>query len=364
MEEPFVHGGSSSSRRIVVRNIPAAGSDLPIGTLLRKEKLKSIADSINSLVSYRKPDNLFIYGKTGTGKTTCLRYLLSSLNGVGGVVPVYLNCHQHQTTMAVFNRIAGMMDNSFSRRGFASYEVFGRIRELLHKENKSVLLVLDDIEGLMKNASDVFFPIIEENKTRRNSFGIIAISNDFSVFEKLDTKVKSSLMFRVLEFEPYAKEEIKQILGSFAEAALAEGSCSDEILDKTAGLGESAEGNARFAIWLLFESARHAEKRGSDKIEPADVEAAYERHLPLTPLGNDPEHADLPREELLILDILKLGEKSSSEIYSTLLKHTDKSKRQVRNYLTALIAKGYVESETLQNGNSFLKPRVFRLKKR
>lgn len=356
MDEIFEYKYSIPSKPILLHDLRVLKNSLSINVLHREEQLASITKSVNSLIFDKKPDHLFIYGKSGSGKTTCLQCVLSKFRNTNGLIVIYVNCHEHQTKMAIFTKIANELGSSLPSKGFATYEVFGRIKELLEKENKSVLLVLDDIDALIKNGlSDVFYPIVESNEKRRNSFSVIATSNDFKMFEQLDAKIKSSLMFKVIDFKTYTKEEIKRILQSVAETLLAENSYSDEIINEIAKIGVYNEGNARFAIGILLDSAKNAEQRNSDKIESIDVQTICERLFPI---------ASLCQEEVLLLDILKNGEKTSSAIYELSSKKMDRSKRQIRNYLASLIRKAYVESKPINGDNSTLKPRLFRLKKR
>ncbi|MBU0532642.1 hypothetical protein KKB44_04060 [Candidatus Micrarchaeota archaeon] len=182
---------------------------------------------------------------------------------------------------------------------------------------------------------------------------------EYRFFEQLDTKVKSSLMFRVIEFEPYSKDELKSLLQVVAKRTLLEDSCDSEVLGKVAELGASNEGNARFAIWLLFSAAKDAEERNSEKIELDDVVKAYERLVPIR--AQNQNETGLCEEELLILDLLKEGEKESSEIYEIVQKRINRSKRQIRNYLSSLAQKGHIKGQEFEGTNSMLKPKVYRV---
>ena len=76
------------------------------------------------------------------------------------------------------------------------------IKEILEKDNKSVLLVLDDFEALLKNEGPaILYQIVGANEARKNSFALITVSNDLASFEQLDAKIKSSLMFSIIEYK-------------------------------------------------------------------------------------------------------------------------------------------------------------------
>src|SRR5512135_3748684 len=74
---------------------------MPDELLHRERELQAIADAIKPLLGKRTPTNLFVHGSSGSGKTTCVKYLLKQLSEQSsGVVPVYVNCWENPTQMA------------------------------------------------------------------------------------------------------------------------------------------------------------------------------------------------------------------------------------------------------------------------
>jgi predicted transcriptional regulator len=73
------------------------------------------------------------------------------------------------------------------------------------------------------------------------------------------------------------------------------------------------------------------------------------------------ENKELSDIEKEVVDFLKNGEKTSTEIYSHLSsKDISLSKRQIRSYLEMLVEKGIIKQKEIETG-SFLKPRMFSL---
>src|SRR3989344_5977879 len=63
----------------------------------REEQIKQIAQILAPALKLEKPSNLFVYGKTGTGKTVCMRYVTQQMLGVAKEKGIqlkvfYLNC--------------------------------------------------------------------------------------------------------------------------------------------------------------------------------------------------------------------------------------------------------------------------------
>ena len=66
-------------------------------------------------------------------------------------------------------------------------------------------------------------------------------------------------------------------------------------------------------------------------------------------------------EEKLILGLLKGGELLSTDVYSEFCKKSVRSKRQIRNYLKELEAKGLVIVEEVEGSNPMLNTKKYRL---
>ncbi|MBD3209796.1 AAA family ATPase [Candidatus Micrarchaeota archaeon] len=323
---------------------------VPDGLLHRNAELQGIADAIKPILRKGIPDNLFIHGPSGSGKTSCIRHIMKQLGSYSAaVLPVYVNCWENPTQMAVYNRIIEEMRLPLPRRGLATDEIFARIREYVRNYRKPVLLVLDELDGLR---SDKLLYVVSRANEKQLMFGIVGITNNKLLLSKLDSRVRSSLRFSEMEFKEYKEEQLLAILEMRAEKALAPGSYSEKLLTKIARLVEN--GSARTAIERLWKAAKHAEKSGKQKIMIQHLEDVIQEQ----PAFKLPEY-NLTAEELLIMEILEQGELRSSGLYERFTKKIPKTKRQIRNYLDLLENKGLIESEELE-AEGMLRPKVFR----
>ena len=345
----------------------------PPEALHRGAELQEIAAAIKPLLKRKKMDNLFIYGPSGTGKTLCAKLILEQLKEqTSKVLPVYANCWEYPTQMAVYSQIHQAMQLALPRRGLATDEVFDSILETMKKENVTILMVLDEIDSLaFHREQELLYTLSRANEKDGILFGIIGISNNIRFLASLDMRIRSSLRFTQMEFKEYTQEQLVSILKERAKLALAAGTWDDSLLQHCARIGCANGGNARLALELLWKSAKHAEKRDAKKIEFADFEAVLEKTTyekkakEIRDISFETSNLSLSEEERLILEILKKGEKTSTELYDEFQLKINKTKRQIRNYINLLEAKGIIETaevEDQSNNDSMLKSRLIRLK--
>lgn len=353
---PNIFDSNSESSCVIAKEEFLLPDYVPDEVLHRHSEIDFIANSIKPLISRKTPENIFIHGKPGTGKTMCLKYVVKQLmSHTSTVLPVYINCWENNTKLAVFNRIVEEMRLPLPRRGMASDEVFDRILQFIKNYNKKVLLILDDMDGLSQQE---LLYIIAKTNEKGIMFGIIGVSNDKYHLAKLDDRVRSSLRFSELEFQPYSEDQLFLILKSRASAALYPNSFDDKLLQKIAR--HIGDGSARFAIELLWKSAKRAENSSRSKIMLQDFEDVSNTD-PTFKLGE----LNLSPEESLILSTISSSEKDleSSELYSILEPKLKLTKRHIRNYLSSLEEKGLIESFAVES-SSIIKPRIFRLKRK
>jgi cell division control protein 6 len=321
----------------------------------REKEMEIIASSIKPLIKKKTPENLFIFGASGIGKTTCIKNILKQLKSyTSSIIPVYVNCWENNTQLAVYNRILEELRLPIPRRGLATDEVFDKIMSYLRAEDKRILIILDDMDGVKQNEELLF--VLGRANEKGVYFGIIGVSNEKMLLARLDTRVRSSLRFMELEYKDYSEEQLVQILTKRAQMALKNGSFDQRIILKIARSVE--KGSARVAIERLWRSARKAEKEGRDKIMLQDLEDLIEEE---SKFKN--EELALTEKEKQIIEIIKNEKEIESRVlYEKLESKMQLSKRMIRNYIEELIRKKVIVAEEI-DGEGMLKSRRFSIAK-
>ncbi|RLI14554.1 cell division control protein Cdc6, partial [Candidatus Bathyarchaeota archaeon] len=192
----------------------------------REAQIKTLGETVAPVLKGARCSNVFIYGKTGTGKTAVTKYVLQHLEvkakELGAPVKFcYVNCRLAGTEYRVFSVLCRNIGISVPFTGLSVGEVFNRFKNGLDVSKKLLIIVLDEIDALIKARGDtLLYELTRINETLRNSkVSLIGISNDLRLKEFLDPRVLSSLSEEEIVFRPYDASELKNILSERAKLA-------------------------------------------------------------------------------------------------------------------------------------------------
>ena len=137
-------------------------SYLPNQVLYREEQIMEVANILAPALRLEKPSNLFIFGKTGTGKTLTIKYLLNSMQQTARknniyLKTIYINCKLKRVADTEYRLIAQLIkefNQQIPPTGLPTDEVYNIFYTLLDKKKQMVLLVLDEIDQLTKKIGD------------------------------------------------------------------------------------------------------------------------------------------------------------------------------------------------------------------
>ena len=259
----------------------------PERILHRDEYIDQIAKTLAPILKMEKPSNLFVYGKTGCGKTLSIKdvseefvKLAKSRNLPINII--YLNCKLKRASDTEYRLIAHIsreLGKNVPATGLPTQEVYKIFLNVLRQSEQAVLLILDEIDQLTeKTGSEALYNLTRLNEELPNSFiSLIGISNNLNFVDTLDPRVKSSLSEEEIFFHPYDAEQIKDILAERAVAGFAEGVLDPEVIPKCAAYAAREHGDARRALELLRVAGELADRSNSDKVSAKHVDRAEEK---------------------------------------------------------------------------------------
>ena len=252
----------------------------------RDVQTKAVAQILAPILRGSKPSNLLLYGKTGTGKTAVTRYVLARLKTEANnpnLVLAYVNTRLadgEYRTLADFARFLNLKkEKQIPLTGLAIGEVVDRISDNIKSNKKKVVLVLDEIDYLVKLfGDDILYAFTRSGEKLSPGFlAIVGISNDLKFKEGLDPRVLSSLSEEELVFPPYTVDELREILTERAKVAFRSGVASRAAINLCAAMAGSEHGDARRAIDLLRIAGEVAEREGLREIDDSCIRKASDK---------------------------------------------------------------------------------------
>ncbi|MFQ6067926.1 MAG: ORC1-type DNA replication protein [Candidatus Bathyarchaeia archaeon] len=250
----------------------------------REEQIKHLGMIVAPLLKTERCSNIFIYGKTGTGKTAVMKYVLNRLaqkaTEFGAPVKVaYVNCRLAGTEYRVFTSLCNTLDIYVPFTGLAVGEVFDRFKKGLDTRKLSLIVVLDELDELIKTRGDVLlYELTRVNEyINKGKVSIVGISNDMRFKELLEPRVLSSLSEEEVMFRPYNASELQDILWERAELAFYKGVLLDGAVSLCAALAAAEHGDARRALDLLRVAGEVAERDNAQLVTEDCVREAARR---------------------------------------------------------------------------------------
>jgi cell division control protein 6 len=310
--------------------------------------------------------NAFIYGKTGTGKTAATKYVLNKLSlkarELGAPIGVcYVNCRLAGTEYRVLSNLCTALDVQIPFTGLAVGEVFDRFKEGLDTQRKIFVVVLDEIDALVKARGDtLLYELTRVNETLRHGrTSIVGISNDLRFKEFLDPRVLSSLSEEEIVFRPYDAAELQDILWERAQMAFSKGVLLDSAVSLCAALAAAEHGDARRALDLLRVAGELAEREGAtlvteDNVRQAEKRVEHDRILEV--LENLPVHSKLVLCSVYLLGKTKVSYTITGDIYGIYCELCDQSglspltQRRVSGLISELDMVGLLNARVVSMG--------------
>lgn len=253
----------------------------------REKQIEYIASILAPSLLGEKTSNLFIYGKTGTGKTLSMQHVSNELirrSRETNVLRIeYLNCKLKKVADTEYRILAELikkLGGSVPATGLPTDQVYLRFLELLEKSKERLLiLILDEIDQAVKKISDNFLYNLTRLNAELNNIQIIVvgISNDLRFLDSLDPRVRSSLSEEELVFPPYNAIQLQEILKKRAGESFKSGVVNEGVIAKCAAFAAREHGDARRALDLLRVAGEIAERASSTKIKIKHIDDANDK---------------------------------------------------------------------------------------
>lgn len=288
-ENPSAHSLFKNKDLLQIRYVPRDDNRI-VG---RDSEIQKIADELGVVVQDEAPNNVGVYGKTGTGKSLVVRHVVdraestATARGVS-IGTVYVDCSDATTKTKVAKSIGRTMDRKYNlelgipRRGIGVDDYLDYLWHEVLPNFDHAIIILDEVDGLREvntqsrdEEEGILYTLsrAEEKQFTDCNLGIVTISNKVRYREQLSKRVESSFHQTDFIFNPYDADQLCKILQNRRDA-FREGVLEEGVIEKCAALSAQEHGDARKAIVVLKAAGEAAEREGASKVTERHIEEA------------------------------------------------------------------------------------------
>lgn len=253
----------------------------------RDEQINTIASILAPSLRNERPSNLFIYGKTGSGKTLTVNYTAANLHSVAErkkipLTILSINCKLKKvadTDYRLLAELARQCGKSVPATGLPTDEVYKILFEAIDAKPQTYVLILDEIDQLVRKAGDeIIYNLTRINcDLKQSQICLVGISNDLTFQNNIDPRVKSSLSEEEIIFPPYNALHLQEILTRRCERAFKPGVLDDGVIAKCAAYSARDHGDARRALELIRVAGELADRDQQPRVALEHIDAAEEK---------------------------------------------------------------------------------------
>ena len=307
---------------------------------------------------------VLIVGKIGTGKTVLSqRFGLSIARETQergtNLHYVHVNCRECKGSLfMILHRTITKFYPNFPRRGYSEVELLQMLMQVLDERNAYLILVMDELESLIQSeGSDPIYSLtrIQEDRVKApQRLSLICILREPECLDKLDASTRSTLQRNIIHMEEYSASQLQDILNDRVSLAFRHGAVSTQTISIISELA-AEEGDARYAIELLWRAGKYADVSESQEVLPEYVRKAAVSVYPV--VRKDSISSLSLHEKLFLLGVarrfkqteaahLSMGE--AKDAYAVVCEEWSQKKRghtQLWKYVKELSASGIIKIE-------------------
>ncbi|MHA1442133.1 MAG: Cdc6/Cdc18 family protein, partial [Candidatus Heimdallarchaeota archaeon] len=247
----------------------------------RDLEIQALGKALGNALRNDRPSNIFLYGKTGTGKTIVSKFVTKYLKDRASkidkeIVVSLLNCVEVDTDYRVLARLCEMIGESVPFTGLPTDEVFTRFKNKLDSKKQLLIVVFDELDKLHNKSGDnVLYQLTRINSDlKKAQVSLVCITNDLSFKETLDPRVRSSLSEEELVFKPYNAQQLEDILTDRAKEGFNDEVLGSGVIGLCAAFAAQEHGDARRALDLLRVAAELSERNNETQVNMNHVRSA------------------------------------------------------------------------------------------
>ena len=268
-------------------------SYIPRKMFFREDQVASIKANIITPLRMGVTSCLALFGSSGTGKTSTMRFILREEKGFVGV---YENALSYSSLRALMTDVLSRV-GKIAQKNLGYPEIFRALDRSLRSRQTSLFLVIDEATNLLKFDRTGLYNILRAHEIYGCPMSTVIISMEDPSIYMTERDRKSLGMFSTILFDRYSRDELMSIVSDRAALAMNPEDIDPSVMEYICDLSEPF-GSARVAIELLQKATYMCIYRNGESISLDDARAARSM---ISPYVTESKLGELEQDELLVL---------------------------------------------------------------
>lgn len=339
----------------------------------RDKELRLLAEFFNFALQTpgKMSQRVLIVGDVGTGKTALSQRFGADITNEASkhninLRYIHVNCREKRGSLfLILQQAVSVFHPNFPKRGYSAEELLESLTQILDEENAYVILTLDEFDSLIEQeGSEAVYKMTRIQEGRQNKpqrLSLICIQRNVAPLQRLDASARSTLQSNIINLEKYSKQQLIDILGDRIQTVFKPQTVPEDTADCIAELAHQENGNARFAIELLWRAGKYANTEDSGIVTPEHVRKAVSSIIPQI-RKSDLATLNL-HEKIFLLGLARTFKQAAKahislaeaeQTYKIVCEEYEtkpNSHTQLWKYLQTLTANGIIRTEVLSSGN-------------
>ncbi len=313
---------------------------------------------------------ILVVGKVGSGKTALTQLFGQNINreaqkrGIN-LHYAHVNCRECKGSLfMIIQRIVLKFHPNYPKRGYSAQELLQTLMQILDDQKAYLILTLDELDALIQNeGSDSLYTLTRVQEDRQipvQRLSVIGIVRDTALLNTLDASTKSTLQRNIIKLEEYSQPQLRDILNDRATNAFRDNTVPSQSLDLIAELAVLENGDARYAIELMWRAGKYADAQTARELQPEHIRKAAGAVYPT--IRKDTISTLNYHQKLLLLGIARQFKHSDSahlsmgeaeDAYAVVCEEYGQEKRghtQLWKYMHELSTLDIIKTETSGTG--------------